>query len=346
MKFTTEQGLRNFFLDNEHFVFYGTGGMGNNLYHYLRRNNWVEKLSFFVVTNKVQEECQGIMVKDVHQLTEADASLPIIIATRNNFHASIKKELAEAGCHDVHTLTEDMLNRMESLANQMLADERMRVESPVPIPVQASDIPTETANPNRVEELLSRVDNLFDRWEELNGFWQRKDCLSESVIYRYLYMNRYIKTDDALLDIEAGYGAGSAVLEEVTSAGSIVCLNTISTYTKLGKAFYGSETLEYLTGVPEEVRKKFNIILALNTKQNVVIDEEYLKVLHGLLEYEGYLSVAVYLDNKEMRDELPYLMEKVGYKVNEILYQHNPEPDLQSGWDEKCIQIVIAQRTE
>lgn len=346
MKFTTEQGLRNFFLDNEHFVFYGTGGMGNNLYHYLRRNNWVEKLSFFVVTNKVQEECQGIMVKDVHQLTEADASLPIIIATRNNFHASIKKELAEAGCHDVHTLTEDMLNRMESLANQMLADERMRDETPAKITAQELDTPVTEVNSERVEKLFSRVEMLCDRWDEFSCFQQRRSHLSEAVVYRYLYMNRYIHADDALLDIEAGYGAGSALLEEVTPAGSIVCLNAISTYTKLGKAFYGSETLEFSTGVPDELRKKFNMILALNPKQNIVLDEEYLKSLHELLEYEGYLSVAVYLDDKEMKDELPLLMEKSGYEVKEVLYQHNPEPELISVLDEKNIQIVIAQRSE
>ena len=118
MKFTEELELKEFFGGVDKLAFYGVGGMGKNLYIYLKNHGWERKLAFFVVTKKNVDEFWGAPVKEVSELDSEERSLPVVIATRKNFHDSIYGSLSEVGATDIHTLSESLLNQVEYLANQ------------------------------------------------------------------------------------------------------------------------------------------------------------------------------------------------------------------------------------
>ena len=118
MKFTEETELKEFFGGVEKVAFYGVGGMGKNLYIYLKDHGWERKLAFFVVTKKNVDEFWGAPVKEVSEMDEEERSLPVVIATRKNFHDSIYGSLSAVGATDIHTLSESLLNHVEYLANQ------------------------------------------------------------------------------------------------------------------------------------------------------------------------------------------------------------------------------------
>lgn len=118
MKFTEEAELKEFFNDIDKVAFYGVGGMGRSLYIYLKEHGWEKKLAFFVVTKKKSDKFWGVPVKEVSQLDNEESGLPIVIATRNNFHGSICDSLASVGATDIHTLEEDLLTHVECMANQ------------------------------------------------------------------------------------------------------------------------------------------------------------------------------------------------------------------------------------
>ncbi len=123
MKIFSEDELRDFLQSKESIVIYGTGGMGGNLYQYLLRNNWLGKLSFFLVSENTQGDYEGIAVKGLHDLTEEEKLSTVVIATRQNFHEEIIRGLAEEGISDYHTMSEDVLNLIERLAMEMPGDE-------------------------------------------------------------------------------------------------------------------------------------------------------------------------------------------------------------------------------
>ncbi len=118
MKFTEELELKEFFSGVDKVAFYGVGGMGKNLYIYLKNHGWEKKLAFFIVTKKNVDEFWGAPVKEAGELDEEERSLPVVIATRKNFHDSIYSSLAAIGATDIHTLSESLLNHVEYLANQ------------------------------------------------------------------------------------------------------------------------------------------------------------------------------------------------------------------------------------
>ncbi len=118
MKFTKETELKEFFSEIDKVAFYGVGGMGRSLYVYLKEHGWEEKVAFFVVSKKKTDEFWGITVKEVSQLDSEESSLPIVIATRNNFHDSIRASLESVGATDTYILSEDLLTHIECLANQ------------------------------------------------------------------------------------------------------------------------------------------------------------------------------------------------------------------------------------
>ena len=86
MKIFSEDELREFLESQEELVIYGTGGMGGNLYRFLQRHGWLDKLKFFLVTENPQSEFEGVPVKGIHDLLESEKSVPVMIATRQNFH--------------------------------------------------------------------------------------------------------------------------------------------------------------------------------------------------------------------------------------------------------------------
>ena len=118
MKFTDEEDFREDLESVNRVIFYGAGGMGRNLYLYLKRHEWERKLSFFVVTTKNMETFCGIPVRDVSSLDEVERKIQVVIATRRNFHEEIRRTLSDERVRNVHVLSEELLNKMERLANQ------------------------------------------------------------------------------------------------------------------------------------------------------------------------------------------------------------------------------------
>lgn len=118
MKFTEEEEFGEYLESVDRVLFYGVGGMGKNLYFYLKRREWEEKLPFFVVTTKNVENFWGVPVRELSSLDDEERKLPVVIATRWNFHEEIRRTLSAEHVKHVHVLSEDLLNKMERLANE------------------------------------------------------------------------------------------------------------------------------------------------------------------------------------------------------------------------------------
>lgn len=119
MKIFSEDELREFLESQEELVIYGTGGMGGNLHRFLQRHNWLDKLKFFLVTENTQAEFEGVPVKGIHDLLDSEKSVPVMIATRQNFHEDIIHNLEGENIWDYHTMSEEVLNLIERLALEM-----------------------------------------------------------------------------------------------------------------------------------------------------------------------------------------------------------------------------------
>lgn len=119
MKIFSEDELREFLESQEELVIYGTGGMGGNLHRFLQRHNWLDKLKFFLVTENTQAEFEGVPVKGIHDLLDSEKSVPVMIATRQNFHEDIIHNLEGEKIWDYHTMSEEVLNLIERLALEM-----------------------------------------------------------------------------------------------------------------------------------------------------------------------------------------------------------------------------------
>lgn len=119
MKILAEDELKSFLESQERLAIYGIGGMGGNLYRYLQRQGWLDKLAFFLVTENPPEDFEGVPVKGIHGLLEAEKEVPVMIATRQNFHEDIIRSLEEEGIWDYHTMSEEVLNLIERLALEM-----------------------------------------------------------------------------------------------------------------------------------------------------------------------------------------------------------------------------------
>ncbi len=125
----SEMDLMEFFLQHEKIALYGTGGMGTALHSYLKRNGWEQKLAFFVVSEKKEEVFGGVPVKEVHSLRGNELATPILLSVRRQHHESIRRELAIAGAGRVQAIDEDLLTKLEKMAQfveQENQDEKMR----------------------------------------------------------------------------------------------------------------------------------------------------------------------------------------------------------------------------
>lgn len=76
---------------------------------------------------------------------------------------------------------------------------------------------------------------------------------TDPIVYRYLYLLRYIRENDRVLDVEAEYGTGMDLLYRYTPMDRGLCLNSIDYYTRLGGMYYGSESVRYQTGTVHDL---------------------------------------------------------------------------------------------
>ena len=150
---------------------------------------------------------------------------------------------------------------------------------------------------------------------------------SDQKVYRYLYLLRYIREGAGALDVEAEYGTGMDLLYRYTPVDHCLCLNSIDYYTRLGKMYYGSESVRFLTGSIYSVREKFDIITCLNEERSQILDRKDWERIYGMLEYDGILAAA--LDcGKSAPDEIGRMFHEIGFRVEKCLYQRTDVPDL------------------
>ncbi len=150
---------------------------------------------------------------------------------------------------------------------------------------------------------------------------------SEPMVYRYLYLLRYIKEGDTVLDIEGGYGTGDDLLSRYTPVEGCLCLNSIDYYTRVGEMYYGSDYVKFRTGTAEELDSKFCIILSFDENRTGLFTERDFQNLCRLLEYGGILALAV---DAARKGSMAFLEEpeKYGLKTEAVFYQNEGGAEL------------------
>ena len=354
MHITTENDLRNFFLRHKHLALYGTGGMGHNIYCYLRANHWEKQLDFYIVTLRTAKTFHGLPVHEVETLSDKEIKYPVLIATRNNFHAEIKKSLQDAGVKDIYTLSEPLLNMTERIAQSLPSENAPQQEAIVP-PQSPSPVSNVSASaPAPVPPYIPQLDLLQQQMDELQSSFLRIQSLlqdaycnnkalllTEPQTYRYLDLLRYLRTGDHVLDLEAEYGAGADLLRKVSPVSSIRCLNSIAAYTTWGRAYYPSDTLTYQTGTYLDAAGKYQVILALNEKQNLDFGQRTFASLHDLLEAHGLLVLAL---RESAAENTVHLLSAAGFRLEETLYQQAGTPALSRKRPEESTVLFFARK--
>lgn len=194
-----------------------------------------------------------------------------------------------------------------------------------------------------VEELKARVAALE---AQLPSSQQDKLYLAtDTRMYRYLYLLRYMKSNDRALDVEAEYGTGMDLLYKYTQLDSGLCLNSIDYYTRAGGMYYASESVRYKTGTIYDITGKFNLITFLSEARTELLTREDLQKLYGLLEFEGILAVA--FKNTSFREkELEPLLREIGFAVENRLYQSSTSPELVEQEQENAAVILYLRKDD
>lgn len=167
---------------------------------------------------------------------------------------------------------------------------------------------------------------------------------SDDMIYRYLYLLRYMKDNCTVLDIEGEYGTGIDLLYRYTSADKCACLNSIDWYTRLGKMYYGREAVHYQTGSIYGIQEKYDVITVLHEERTALFGVEDLRRLYDMLEAEGILALALSASaplqvNVEM-------LNTIGFKLEKQLYQMKGNPELLSVLSDNAVQLFYLRKHE
>lgn len=166
---------------------------------------------------------------------------------------------------------------------------------------------------------------------------------SEPMVYRYLYLLRYIRENDSVLDVECGYGTGADLLSQYASIDNCLCLNSIDYYTRAGKMYYDSDYVTFRTGTIDDLESKFCIITVLDENKTILLDEADFQKLCGLLEHNGILALAVDADDK---DGMPFLTqpEKFGLSIENAFYQNKLDAELTDNCCGKAVRIIYYRK--
>lgn len=166
---------------------------------------------------------------------------------------------------------------------------------------------------------------------------------SEQMVYRYLYLLRYIKENDSVLDVESGYGTGADLLSQYGPIDNCLCLNSIDYYTRAGKMYYGSDYVTFQTGTIDGIQSKFCVIIAFDENKTILMDEKDFEKMCGLLEFDGILAVAIDIEDKSSK---PFLTqpEKFGLTIENEFYQNNGDAELMDSCCGKAVWVVYYRK--
>lgn len=198
---------------------------------------------------------------------------------------------------------------------------------------------------DRVVELNQRIDNKQIFASTANPF--ERDALflaTDIATYRYLYLLRYIRESDSVLDVEAEYGTGMDLLYRYTPMDRGVCLNSIDYYTRLGGMYYGSESVKYQTGTVHDVKEKYDVITVLKEQRASRLGDEDWRCIYDLLEPGGILAVAFTEDAGTEKPKDAYFRD-IGFVVEKLLYQNLGFPELCEQRRENTVTVLYLRKS-
>lgn len=225
MKFTSEGDLKSFLQSTEQIAIYGTGGMGTNLYQFLTRCNWLDKLKFFVLSQKNKLFYNGVQVKGVQELTEKDKTVPVIIATRENFHTEIINSLEKENIHAYHTMSEDVLNLIERLAIEQMrglpsrrGEKNENTDKAVPLMSTREEVVVKNID----KEIIYNTNEEFSLNKEFEEDLRRGCGIRDELLHERLdFFKERVDEKYFVLDLECGHGKWLEYLQvkNIESAG-------------------------------------------------------------------------------------------------------------------------------
>ena len=193
----------------------------------------------------------------------------------------------------------------------------------------------------RIGELESKISNI-----EASVLYNSSEKLyltDEITTYRYLYLQRFIKGGERILDLEGKFGAGLRLLAKFTMIDGGDCYNSIGYYSRMAKMLYGEEidSINYRQGTVFDVKEKYDIVTCFNEAKNEAIDEEYLHQIYDILETDGLFAIS--LDQYNSENVLEMLKEK-GFVFEQKRYQNNVCPELVSEKELKSVTIAYMRK--
>ena len=181
---------------------------------------------------------------------------------------------------------------------------------------------------DRIEQRLNEQKlNIPSNYQASNSELKKLYLAEDYINYRYLYLARYIRENDRVLDIEGGYGTGIDLLSRYTAVDECICVNSISYYTKIGAMYYQSDFVKFRTGCFERIDEKFNIVTFFDEEMTEFLDEQNIKKLGELVEYNGILAVA-FKKNFTEKEALIEKLKAIGFQIETRLYQNQNIPEL------------------
>lgn len=131
---------------------------------------------------------------------------------------------------------------------------------------------------------------------------------TDPIVYRYLYLLRYIRENDRVLDVEAEYGTGM---------------------------YYGSESVRYQTGTVHDLQER----------RSCRLGEEDWKQISQPLEYGGVLATALEEDSIGGKPAEAYFRQ-LGFMTEKQLYQAGGSPELCEQSQENAVTVLYLRKTD
>ena len=168
---------------------------------------------------------------------------------------------------------------------------------------------------------------------------------ADTTAYRYLYLLRYIRENDRVLDVEGEYGTGLDLLYKYTPMDRGLCLNSIDYYTRLGGMYHGSDSVRFQTGTVHDVQERFNVITALWERRTRHMGDEDWWRIGELLEHGGILAAALEDDVLPEGPAEAYF-RGLGLTVEARLYQAGGSPELSETKRENAAVILYLRKQD